>query len=132
MTVTVRIEVPRGGFVKPAADGSVDFRSPLPTPFNYGCVPDRTGGDGDPLDAVVLGPRLAAGSVRTLRAHAVVRFRDAGAVDDKLVCGEQPPGTVERLGLRVFFHGYAVAKRLLNRWRGRAGETRFLGLEALG
>jgi inorganic pyrophosphatase len=128
-TVTVRVEVPRGGFVKPGADGRVDLRSPVPTPFNYGCVPGRTGGDGDPLDAVLLGPRVPAGTERTTRVHGVVRFRDAGAVDDKLVCGDHAPTRAERLALVAFFRVYAVAKRWLNRWRGRPGETAFLGLD---
>jgi hypothetical protein len=59
----------------------------------------------------------------------VVRFRDAGAVDDKLVCGDAPPGRLERLALVGFFRVYALAKRGLNRWRGKRGDTRFLGLE---
>lgn len=131
MTVTVRIEVPRGGFVKPAADGSVDFRSPLPSPFNYGCVPDRAGGDGDPLDALVLGPTLPAGRLVGTRAWAVVRFVDAGRIDDKLVCGPARPSPREQAVVVAFFRGYAVAKGLLNRARGRGGPTRYLGWEPL-
>lgn len=129
MTVTVLVEVPRGGFVKPAADGSVDYRSPLPSPFNYGSVPGRVGGDGDPLDALVLGPRLAAGTEVETRAWAVVRFVDAGRTDDKLVCGAAAPGAIERLAVEWFFRGYAIAKGALNRLRGRPGPTRYLGLE---
>ncbi len=129
MTVTVRIEVPRGGFVKPAADGTVDFRSPLPAPFNYGCVPDRPGGDGDPLDAVVLGARRAAGTDVDTRVWRVVRFLDAGRVDDKLVCADHPPTRWELAVVVTFFRAYGVAKTLLNRSRGRAGPTRFVGME---
>lgn len=127
MTVTVRVEVPRGGFVKPAADGRVDFRSPLPSPFNYGCVPDRAGGDGDPLDALVLGPRLAAGALVTSTVWAVVRFVDAGRRDDKLVCGATAPGAAERLVVTTFFRLYALAKTALNAWRGLPGPTRYEG-----
>jgi inorganic pyrophosphatase len=57
--VEVVIEIPRGSFLKRGWDGSVDFISPFPCPFNYGAIQDYIGGDGDLLDAVVLGPRLS-------------------------------------------------------------------------
>lgn len=60
--VEVVIEVPRGSFLKRGSTGRIDFVSPLPCPFNYGYVPDYIGGEGDYLDAVVLGPRLPLGS----------------------------------------------------------------------
>jgi inorganic pyrophosphatase len=126
-TVAVQIEVPRGGVVKRRADGSVDFVSPLPCPFNYGCVPHRIGGDGDPLDALVLGPRLAAGSVVQTRVFAVVHFLDAGQVDDKLVCGEIEPSAAERDAILAFFRWYARAKRVLHALRREPTDTRLLG-----
>jgi len=60
--VEVVIEVPRGSFLKRGSSGRVDFVSPLPSPYNYGCVPTHIGLEGDLLDAVVLGPRLPFGS----------------------------------------------------------------------
>ncbi len=60
--VEVVIEIPRGSFLKRGSTGCVDFVSPFPCPFNYGSVRQYIGGEGDYLDAVVLGPRLAAGS----------------------------------------------------------------------
>jgi inorganic pyrophosphatase len=57
----VVIEVPLGSFIKRRDDGRVDFVSPVPCPFNYGSVPDTLSGDGDRVDAVVLGPRLPRG-----------------------------------------------------------------------
>ncbi|MDP2315144.1 MAG: inorganic diphosphatase [Pseudomonadota bacterium] len=127
--VRVTIEVPRGSFLK--RDGArVEYLSPVPCPFNYGCVPDRPAPDGDPLDALVLGPRLAFGAEVDVPVHAVVRFRDDGAVDDKLVCGPAP--TPRALAaIAAFFRVYAVARRWMNRARGRRGDTRFLGVERL-
>ena len=58
--VEVVIEVPRSSFLKPGSSGSIDFVSPLPCPFNYGAVPTLLGLEGDLLDALVLGPRLAS------------------------------------------------------------------------
>ena len=50
----VLIDTPRGSFVKRRDDGSVDFVWPLPSPFNYGSVPDTLAPDGDREDAIVL------------------------------------------------------------------------------
>ena len=127
--VTVRIEVPRGGLVKRRADGRLDYVSPVPCPFNYGSVPDRTGGDGDPQDAVLLGPRRPAGHEERTTVRAVVRFVDGGLRDDKWICGPREPTRAERALVTGFFRGYAAFKAALNRARGVAGETRFLGYE---
>ncbi len=125
--VTVRIEVPRGGFVK-REGARVEYVSPVPCPFNYGCVPDRPAPDGDPLDALVLGPRLAIGAEVDVPVHAVARFLDDGAVDDKLVCGPDPTDA-ELRAIARFFRVYAIARRWMNRARGHHGDTRFLGVE---
>ncbi len=129
--VEVTIEVPRGGFIKRHPDGEIDFVSPVPCPFNYGSVSDSLADDGDPLDAVVLGPRLRVGQRCTVTPWARVRFIDDGMVDDKLICGEQAPTESERRSIRWFFTCYALAKRALNLTRGRRGATRFEGLVAL-
>lgn len=125
--VHVRIEVPRGSFLKREGD-RVEYLSPVPCPFNYGCVPDAPAPDGDPLDALVLGPRLAFGAEVDVAVHAVARFMDDGAVDDKLVCGPAPTDAQLR-AVAAFFRVYAVARRWMNRARGRRGDTRFLGVE---
>ena len=122
------IEAPRGTFVKRRADGSVDFVSPLPCPWNYGSLPGTVGGDGDPVDAIVLGPRLAAGTRVTLPVVAEVDFVDEGLVDTKLVLSARPLTGAERAGIVAFFVAYALAKRGLARLRGRKGEVRFRGI----
>ena len=121
------VEAPRGTFVKRRADGTIDFVSPLPCPYNYGSTPDKMGGDGDPLDVIAMGPRMSRGASATLPVRGIVGFIDAGSTDHKVLCGT-PEARVSILGLRAFFHVYAVAKRTLNAARGRAGETRFLGV----
>lgn len=127
--VEVIIEVPRGGHEKLRADGSRDFLSPLPCPFNYGSVPGTVSGDGDPLDALVLGPRLPRGTRVRVDVLAEVRFVDAGEPDPKLVCGERL-GRVDQLRVALFFRGYALAKRALHRLRGRRGRTAYEGIGA--
>lgn len=125
--VRVVIQVPRWSFVKRRDDGGVDFVAPLPSPFNYGSVPGTVSGDGDRLDAIVLGPRLGRGSEVERRVLDVVGFLDAGEDDPKLICGEGELGSAERASVERFFRRYARAKRLLNWLRGRRGPTAFEG-----
>jgi len=125
--VAVCIEIPRGSFRKVGSTGGVDFVSPLPCPFNYGSVPDYVGLEGDLLDAVVLGPRLARGTRVEVQAFGAVGLHDRGLYDDKLICAAAAPGPWRRRGVVAFFHLYAVAKRLLNAWRRRRGHTACAG-----
>jgi inorganic pyrophosphatase len=121
--VEVLIEVPRGSFVKRGSTGHVDFVSPLPCPFNYGSVPSHLGLEGDLLDAVVLGPRLALGTRTRVRAWGAVTFMDRGMIDDKLICGGRAPDPSERRRILRFFRFYARCKGLLNLWRRRPGRN---------
>src|SRR5437870_6103820 len=88
--VEVVIEIPRGSFLKRGSTGHIDFVSPLPCPFNYGAVPAYIGGEGDLLDAVVLGPRLPLGTRLSMRAWGAVTMADRGMTDDKMICSAHP------------------------------------------
>ena len=121
--VEVVIEVPRGSFLKRGWTGHVDFVSPLPCPFNYGCVPQRVGLDGDLLDAVVLGPRLRFGTCLRIKAWGAVTLIDRGMTDDKLICSDKPVSTADRQRVLRFFGFYAWCKGLLNLWRRRPGRN---------
>ena len=125
--LTVVIDVPRGSFIKRDDDGAVDFVSPIPCPFNYGHVPGSLAEDGDAVDAVVLGPKLAAGSIAKVATRARVDFIDAGVSDPKWVCADAPLSSFERFQVAGFFRCYAVAKRMINRVRGKRGPTRYRG-----
>ena len=59
-------------------------------PVNYGMVPrtvlsEARGGDGDPLDILVLGPSLPRGSVVETRVVGMILLTDRGEIDDKLL-----------------------------------------------
>lgn len=123
----VVIEVARGGFLKRGSTGRIDFVSPLPCPFNYGAVPLYLGLEGDLLDALVLGPRLAPGTRIAVRAWGAVTLMDRGMIDDKLVCSVVRPSAVERESVLRFFRFYAKAKGLLNFFRGRRRRNACLG-----
>ena len=127
-SLDVLVEQPRASFIKRREDGSIDFVSPLPCPFNYGSVPGTCADDGDREDAVVLGPRLAKGVYTGLPVLARAHFYDAGRYDGKWVCGQALRAS-DRCALVAFFNVYAVFKRVLNRARGLSGSTRFGGLE---
>lgn len=122
------MEVPRGSHIKRAADGSIDFVSPVASPFNYGSVPSMPSADGEPLDAVVLGEPLPVGHRHDWPVHGVVRFVDEGLRDDKLVCGAHPPDDDDLRRLKRFFTRYARLKGARARLLGR-GEVRFDGWE---
>src|SRR5262245_8964442 len=121
--IEVVVEIPRGSFLKRGSTGRVDFVSPLPCPFNYGSVPSLVGLEGDLLDAVVLGPRLAAGTRLRVRAWDAVTLTDRGLQDDKLICSAHPLTVLERANVLRFFHFYARCKGLLNLWRRRRGRN---------
>jgi len=123
LEVRVRIEVPRGSFLKRGSTGRVDFVSPLPCPFNYGSVPTHVGLEGDLLDAVVLGPRIAAGTVLRTFAWGAVTLTDRGMCDDKLICSALPLRPRQCRAVLRFFRFYARCKGLLNLWRRRPGRN---------
>lgn len=87
------VEIPAGGQVKyelHEASGRMEvdrfLSMPVAYPVNYGILPCTRGGDGDPLDVVVL-TRLPVdpGALIRVRTVGVLRMRDGGEDDDKLV-----------------------------------------------
>ncbi len=98
----------------------------LPYPANYGMIPrtiesEAKGGDGDPLDVIVLGDRLERGQVVSARVIGIMRMRDHGETDDKIIAvhladtrvgsletleelARRYPGTVEIL--EIWFANY--------------------------
>lgn len=59
-------------------------------PGNYGMIPrtllsKESGGDGDPLDVIILGPPVKRGSVVKAQLIGVLKLLDGGERDDKLI-----------------------------------------------
>lgn len=89
----LRVEIPAGSIVKYEIDPHtgiphVDRFLPgdEPYPANYGYLPGTCAGDGDALDALILTRTPVATGVHIrMRVLAVLRMRDAGEADDKLV-----------------------------------------------
>ena len=130
--VDVLIEIPRGSFLKRGSSGQLDFISPFPCPFNYGSVHDYIGGEGDLLDAVVLGPRLAAGTRVNVDAQGSVGLFERFMYDDKLICSATPITLKQKRNILIFFRIYSACKGLLNKLRGRRGGCSCAGWDDAG
>jgi inorganic pyrophosphatase len=126
-SVEVVIEIPRGSFLKRGSSGRVDFVSPLPCPYNYGSIYQYIGGEGDFLDAVVLGPRLDIGTRIQVRAYGAVGLSERFMYDDKLICSHSPITVTDRRKILMFFNLYAFCKGVLNVARGQRGRSRCEG-----
>ncbi len=115
-TINVVVEIPAGTNAKweatPSGDalawerqeGRLRVVRYLPYPGNYGMVPGTlqdtaTGGDGDPLDVLVLGEAAGRGNVVAARPVGVLRLLDGGERDDKIlaVAPDGPLGDVRDL-----------------------------------
>ncbi len=100
--INVVIEIPTGSNEKWEVDkttgelrwevrnGNSRIVEYLGYPGNYGMIPatllpKSMGGDGDPLDVLVLGPALARGSIVSARAIGVLSLLDGGEQDDKII-----------------------------------------------
>ncbi len=100
-TINAIIEIPAGTTAKyetlangtmelEQKDGAPRFVKYLGYPANYGLIPRSVlpkakGGDGDPLDVIVLGPALPTGTVVKCRPLGVMTLVDNGELDDKII-----------------------------------------------
>lgn len=102
-TINAVIEIPTGSNEKwevSKVDGSIinwEFKNGQPRivhylgyPSNYGTIPNTAlpkslGGDGDPLDVLVLGSAMVQGSIVQVRLIGGLKMLDNGEQDDKLL-----------------------------------------------
>jgi len=100
-TINMVVEIPAGRTDKweVKKDGWLhwDFKDEKPRivqylgyPCNYGMVPQTVlakelGGDGDPLDCLVLGASAPRGSVLKVKVIGVIKLTEKGEQDDKLL-----------------------------------------------
>jgi len=84
------VEKTEGKLVHQLVGGTPRIIKYLAYPANYGMVPrsilpKTQGGDGDPLDILVLGPAAVRGEVIPVKVIGVLRLLDRGEIDDKLI-----------------------------------------------
>src|SRR5690554_1523675 len=71
-------------------DGEPRVVNYLGYPGNYGAIPGTAlpkelGGDGDPLDVIILGQAVPRGEIVDVRVIGVLKMLDGGEQDDKLI-----------------------------------------------
>jgi inorganic pyrophosphatase len=67
------------------SDGKPRLLSYLGSLGNYGAMPKTLSGDGDPLDAIAIGPPLERGTVIAVKVVGLLRCVDSGEGDDKVI-----------------------------------------------
>lgn len=153
--VNVVVEIPAGSLQKwevSKPDGLMrwEIREGQPRvvrfvgyPGNYGMIPGtlldkQAGGDGDPLDVLVLGPPLPRGTVARVRPIGMLLLLDRGETDDKIVAVDpngpfgqltslqeldrDRPGASEMV--RLFFTSYKGPGKLASKGWADAAQAR--------
>lgn len=131
--MNVVIEIPAGTNAKweVAKDGnSVDWEIEsgrprvvqyLAYPGSYGMVPrtalpKKLGGDGDPLDVLVLGPAIERGSVVAVRPIGVLQMLDDGERDDKIVAVQTTGPLSDARTLESLDTRYPGVREIVETW----------------
>ena len=142
-TVNGVIEIPQGDLRKFETDvttgrmfwelkkGKPRTVAYLGYPANYGMVPQTLGGDGDPLDVLVIGGMERRGAVAAATLVAVMKMVDGGDQDDKLVA-IQPGSSFDGMSLADLEAAgvTAILKTWFESYKG-PGEIQVTGFEDL-
>lgn len=150
--VHVVVEIPAGtvdkwevtadgrGLAIEQIDGRLRRIDYLPYPANYGFIPRtrlgaETGGDGDPVDVVLLGPATPCGAVIRARVLGGLKLIDEGERDDKLLAVRpgSPLGGVDDIDdLKDRYPGVLdILETWFVHYKGAANPSRgFMGAEA--
>lgn len=151
-TVRAIVEIPTGTSAKwevskedPKAvyweykDGAPRVVDYLGYPGNYGSIPGTAlpkelGGDGDPLDVIVLGQAVPRGEIIDVRVIGVLKMLDGGEQDDKLIAvlaADSPFAHIETMA--QLDAEYPAASQIIDLWfanyKGPDGGMEGLGFE---
>lgn len=93
----------------------------LAYPANYGMIPRTllptdSGGDGDPLDVVVLGPALRRGAVILARPIGILLLVDDGKRDDKVIAVQTTGPLSDVSSLKELDANYPGVTTLIETW----------------
>jgi inorganic pyrophosphatase len=131
--INVVVEIPAGTLekwevVEPDGELRWEFKNDKPRvvqylgyPGNYGMVPQtllpkELGGDGDPLDVIVLSPAVPRGSVVKARLIGVLRLLDGGEQDDKLLAVQQDTPLYDVNSLEELDEKYQGVSEIVRIW----------------
>ena len=123
----------------------------LPYPGNYGFIPqtivsEEKGGDGDPVDVLLLSPMVKRGSIIRVRVIGCLKYLDKGEIDNKLIAVPLEgtfsnirdmsglllgfPGAVQIV--KLWFDGYKAPGKMVFMGYGSAAEAREMIAECHG
>ena len=90
-------------------------------PGNYGMVPQTllpksAGGDGDPLDVLVLGSSVKRGSAIKAKVLGVLRLLDGGEQDDKLIAVQADSPLYHLNSIEELAEGYNGITGIIETW----------------
>ncbi len=101
-------------------DRVIDF---LPYPGNYGFIPgtlmdEARGGDGDPLDVLVLCPSMPTASVVNIKPIAALVLEDNGEIDTKIIALPADPAarSLQADSFIDFMLRYDAARLIIEEW----------------
>ena len=132
-SVNVVVEIPTGTtekweVSKPEGQLRWEFREGKPRvvkylgyPGNYGMIPKTLlpkdlGGDGDPLDVIVLGPAVPRGSVVHAKLVGVLKLLDDGEQDDKLLAVMENTAFYQVNNLTDLHKNYPGVTAIIETW----------------
>lgn len=150
-TIHVVIEIPAGTNAKveynkdlkklkvDQRDGKDRIIEYLPYPGNYGFIPSTysdpsKGGDGDPLDALVISSSLLSGSVVETIPIGVLKILDNGEQDYKVICipSEKRLQTVSATTFTEFSDKYPDALKIIELWFSNYDTVDTVNIEGWG
>lgn len=131
--INVVIEIPAGSLekwevTKPSGQLALEQINEKPRiveyigyPGNYGMVPQTllpksAGGDGDPLDVLVLGASVKRGSVIKTKVIGVLRLLDGGEQDDKLIAVQADSPLYHLNSIEELAEGYRGITGIIEAW----------------
>ncbi|PCK06161.1 MAG: inorganic diphosphatase [Alteromonadaceae bacterium] len=152
--INVVVEIPGGTSDKWEVEKSTgalawEFREGKPRvvqylgyPGNYGMIPrtllpEELGGDGDPLDVIIIGPVVPRGSIVSARPIGILKLLDNGEQDDKIIAVSLNSQlgnifTLEELNhkftgvteiIKIWFSNYKGPKRMESKGFGSVNEA---------
>ncbi len=117
-----KFEIDRNtGLIRPdVREGRQRMVEFLPYPVNYGFVPSTVmdkarGGDGDPLDVLVLAESVPSGTVLEVRPIGLLLLQDGGEFDHKVLAVPASPEQqiIEVAGWQDFQQRYSAIRHIL-------------------
>ena len=98
-------------------------------------IPEKLGGDGDPLDIILLGPPLNRGDVVSAKLMGVLKLLDNGEQDYKLIAVQLNSPLKKSNSLKELDEQFPGIKEILEQWfanykgNGKMKSNRFRNLE---